>query len=143
MNRLTKKDERMVDDVYDCLRNVNKIYNKLADVEDIEGELGIDLITLYKAAFSRGFYYKNFRGNNEICYSGLNFIIVNNSFVSVKPCYEVKELTLESCYDSEKYPSPNKKVEGAHYWEWRTCLYFNFKDYGKTWALTREELENE
>ena len=28
MNRLTKKDERMVDDVYDCLRNVNKIYNK-------------------------------------------------------------------------------------------------------------------
>ena len=42
MKRLTIKDKTIRD-------NFNAEYAKLADLEDIEEELGIDLITLFKA----------------------------------------------------------------------------------------------
>lgn len=50
MNRLTIKDKAIRD-------NFNAEYAKLADLEDIEEELGIELTTLFKA-YSNGFYVK-------------------------------------------------------------------------------------
>ena len=61
--------------------------------KEIEKELGIDLITLFKA-FKNGIYYK---GKDNI----INFCKVKES------------------------------------------IYVKLKDYGKTWALDRSELEND
>ncbi len=105
------------------------ILNKLSQLEDIE------------QALTQGFYFKDYRDNDEIKFSGNVFIRVGDYLVETKPCYAVKETTLHSCYDSVKYPSETKEVKDAHYWSWESSLHFNIEDYGKTWALTREELE--
>ena len=86
------------------------IANKLGQLEDIEEELGIDLITFFKYLFADKFYVKD-------KYLG----IVERLFWSISRNYvEVVE---------EKYP----------YGDCTETL--NFKDYGKTWALTKEELK--
>lgn len=97
-------------------RNVEareEMYDKLFELENIEEELGIDLITLFKV-LKNGFYFKykdKILSSNDYLFqisvtSRGNFIfdifIHNLSFLLIK-----------------------------------------FKDYGKTWALTREELGNE
>ena len=107
---------------------------KLGQHEDIEEELGIGLLTLYKAE-KNGFYYKN-NDNINFC---RNCIRVDKFLIETKPCYQVKETTLKSCYygDVEDF----KNVEDAHYWSWKISLNVNIKDYGKTWALTKEELK--
>lgn len=84
--------------------------NKLGQLEDIEEELGIDLATLFKA-LKNGIYEK-FEDGEYVKFNGL--------------CMPIKSHKLKL--------NVNKK-----------CLergndYFYFKDYGKTWALTREEL---
>ena len=85
------------------------ITQKLGQLEDIEEELGIDLITFFKYMFADKFYVKD-------KYLG----IVERLFWSISRNYvEVVE---------EKYP----------YGDCTETL--NFKDYGKTWALTKEEL---
>ena len=76
-------------------------YKKLSQLEDIEEELGIDLVTLFKA-LKEGIYTL---GNNEI------------EPVVLRMFYEEPMLVFET--DT-------------------TEVYL--KDYGKTWALTREEL---
>ena len=80
----------------------NQAIDKLGELEDIEEELGIDLITFSKALI-KGIYTRKFGD-----YSGelLSF---------QKDCF----------------------VVGGGY---DTYVYY-FKDYGKTWALTKEELE--
>ena len=96
MNRLTNKELHIVDDM-------NKALNKLCKLEDIEEELGIDLITLFEA-LKYGIYKKgrnNFKG--LILYSKM-------------PMFSFYHKTIDA-----------ELIE----------------DYGKTWALTREELENE
>ena len=78
---------------------------KLCQLEDIEDELGIDLITLFKAQ-TQGFYIVNVFGEIEkVKLSEWRFNLIK------------KEVHRIKC---------NKH------------LYF--KDYGKTWALTRGEL---
>ena len=52
--RLTIKDKEIRD-------NFNAEYAKLADLEDIEDELGIDLLTLFKA-LKNGIYVKTKNG---------------------------------------------------------------------------------
>lgn len=54
MNRLTIKDKEIRD-------NFNAEYAKLADLEDIEEELGISLIKLFKALI--GIWVKSTNGN--------------------------------------------------------------------------------
>ena len=101
MSRLTKKTEEL------CYlanpRESHLLIRKLGQLEDIEEELGIDLITLSKA--SKCFYSK------------------------ILDCY---------C----PHPNPIYKSCGEK-GEW----YIDFmdtphklKDFGKTWALTKEEL---
>ena len=94
----------------------------------------IDLVTLSQIE-REGFYYKK---DNEIYYCR-NCIRVGTYFIETKPCYAVKETTLESCYYGDV--SEVKPVEDAHYWSWKTSLHVSLKDYGKTWARTREELK--
>lgn len=80
-----------------------KAMNKLGKLEDIEEELGIDLITLFKA-LKNGIYKK---GRNNL--KGL-------ILYSKMPMFSFYHKTIDA-----------ELIE----------------DYGKTWALTKEELENE
>lgn len=95
---------------------VADIYNKLGQLEDIEEELGIDLITLFKA-LKYGAYIK---GEIDYMYGFKSSQKINRVYVDNMNRYHIE------CYtDSFTHIS---------------CL-LPFKDYGKTWALTREELE--
>ena len=79
---------------------------KLCQLEDIEDELGIDLITLFKA-LKNGIVIKDEPLQNYPCSLNHNDI---GWFLFVR----------------------TDGVLGSYY----------LKDYGKTWALTKEELEN-
>ena len=98
MERLTIKDKAIRD-------NFNAEYAKLADLEDIEEELGIDLLTLFKAQ-TQGFYIIN----------------VSNKIEKVR-------------LSEWRFNLIKKEV---HRVQWNNHLLF--ADYGKTWALTKEEL---
>lgn len=105
-----------------------KAINKLGQLEDIEEELGIDLITLFKA-MKNGFYgylYGRKLGAEEfdkiVFYETKKIGYLGNPRIFIK-----------------LYPKEMEIVVG--YQEY--CFSFNFKDYGKTRALTKEELENE
>ena len=145
MNRLTRKIKGYYSvDLRTCLpmeyeqiENSNACVDKLGRLEDIEEELGIDLITLLKAS-SFGFYSKE---NNEITYKRSGVVIVGKYLVETKPVYAVKETTLNSSYYGDV--ESMKIVDNAYYWEWKTCKHWEIKNYGKTWALTKEELEND
>ena len=107
--RLTKKQNTKlypyiysdIDDTFE-----GKPINKLGFLEDIEEELDIDLITLFKAL-------------NE-CYTEDGYkgtaMILNNKEIGIK--YQL----------------------GENSWSSRIC---KISDYGKTWALTKEELTHE
>ena len=105
MKRLTKSDER--GGYYSDFRGgKNEEINKLGKLEDLEEELGIDLITLFKA-IEQGVYYKS---GNEILYEDLLGFD-------------------EGISDGERYLTSG---DG----------HFHFlRDYGKEWALTKEELQ--
>jgi len=108
MERITDKDTKMValegaDEVSELLA---KTYNKLMLYENIEEELGIDLVTL-RNALTNGIY----------C---IKKSVAIGDFIS---CVDVK-FNGYCLIDCE---------EEIHY----------FNDYGKTWDLTKEELENE
>lgn len=91
------------DDIEDCV-------NKLGKLEDIEEELGIDLITLFKALES-GVWYKDYKDNDKIKFTD----------------------------DIEEHKKCKELIVPAKY----TIIGLLFKDYGVTWALTREELEDD
>ena len=84
------------------------IYCKLELLENIEEELGIDLVTLFKAL------------KCGVCIKDEGYF--NNTDIYFHP--------LEMEFVIEWANKDNMGYE---------CL----KDYGKTWALTKEELENE
>ena len=104
MNRLTIKDKAIRD-------NFNAEYAKLADLEDIEEELGIELTTLFKA-YSNGFYVK---GEKEKQYIDFQNYLNASAF-------------------------KHKEMFYGHEWHYQ---YVKLYDYGVTWSLTKEELENE
>lgn len=151
--RLTEKDIAYITseanvieipDIVEGHKYTGQAINKLGQLEYIEQKLNLwgleenqrcltNFLRLILAE-EEGFYYKK---DNEIYFCRW-CIRVGLQLVEVHPCYAVKETTLESCYygDVEKI----KAVEDAHYWSWKTCLNVHLKDYGKTWALTKEEL---
>lgn len=113
MERLTK-DKRTMCIVEDNQNKnyFNQIHDKLSKLEDLEEELGIPLEVLFKV-LKDGIYR----------------------------LYEEPE-------DEEKYIYYLDPI--IMYDEWRECWIFYddskcqvycLKDYGKTWALTKEELE--
>jgi hypothetical protein len=92
--------------------------NKLGQLEDIEDELGIDLITLFKA-LKNGWFDKNRKYSTKRD-DDIRYIVVID--------YECKCIKW----------SHNFAFNVGNPFAYR-CFYF--KDYGKTWALTKEELE--
>ena len=86
----------------------DEIYNKLGQLEDIEDELGIDLITLFQTILLKGIYVR-----------------CDKSYEHIPP----KDLWLRT--DVKPYIIDFKQSDQPHY----------LKDYGKTWALTKGELQ--
>lgn len=97
----------------------NIIVDKLGQLEDIEEELGIDLITLFKA-LKNGFYVKK---NNQIYkLEPEEFVItfgkVLGHFITIQELYFED---LDGVLDT-------------------TGEKWFIENYGETWALTKEEL---
>ena len=88
---------------------VNDSIQKLGQLEDIEEELGIDLLTYFKIKSAKSVYVKEL---GKDC----SEMLVRPSKDSIDVCYK-GFVNIPEC-DS--------------------CL--QLKDYGKTWALTKEEL---
>lgn len=102
--RLTKKrEDGHYDDLDECVST--RCSDKLGKLEDIEEELGIDLITLAKAMMN-GIYDKEDRMRYPV-----SFLRFSDYFFQIED-------------KDGKYG--------------KLLLY---KDYGKIWALTKEELE--
>ena len=91
------------------------IFNKLGKLEDIEEELGIDLI---KAI--------------ELCKQvNIKKVVYTKDEWGYYPIKFIDELDIE-LFSHRLY----KNARGI-------CLSLDLYDYGKTWALTKEELEND
>ncbi len=90
--------------------SLTDIVYKLAELEDVEEELGIDLITLFKALL-RGYVY-------GITKDGIKKLNIGN--------LTIRNLTALTYSIDEN--------------NWRWVKKLHLTDYGKTWALTRKEL---
>lgn len=100
--RLTRKESNGY--AGDCCQ-ICECSDKLGQLEDIEEELEIDLVTLFKAL--KGIYIKP------------NNIYVGSPYL----CFAENE---------------NRELE----FQFKIVdTWYKVKDYGKTWALTKEELE--
>ena len=88
--------------------------DKLGQLEDIEEELGIDLITLFKA-LKNGFYHID---KNKHIYTSKPTKGNGGAMSYYASYYEI--IAEDSYYDQ---------------------YFYKLKDYGKVWALTKEELE--
>ena len=99
------------------------MYNKLSNLEDIEKKLNIDLNIIVNLDT---FYTKGDDSNiHEVHMGNTKY----NNGESVERYIDFKNLCIHEAY-----------FWGSDYMADRN-LYF--KDYGKTWALTKEELVNE
>ena len=123
MNRLTRKIKGYYSvDLRTCLpmeyeqiENSNACVDKLGKLEDIEEELGIDLI---KAV--------------ELCKQvNIKKVVYTKDEWGYYPIKFIDELDIE-LFSHRLY----KNARGI-------CLSLDLYDYGKTWALTKEELEND
>lgn len=102
-------------DVKDCVMFHNAI-DKLGKIEEKEEELEIEVLDLI-AAVENGIYSKE---RDEIRTVQLIYTYPTHNFK-------------ETDYD--------KTYEGLCLYDDAFGEYYYFKDYGKTWALTKEELE--
>ena len=89
---------------------------RLEKLEEIEEELGIDLLTLFKALRQDYIYYKHHYGWDDR--------------------YKINKEYIQGL----KYVDDNTPVFWTDDYGEEHMVYI--KEYGKTWALTREELKN-
>ena len=117
---------KSLEDEFDMEEVNDVMYRKLKALEDIEEEIGIDLITLFKA-LKDGFYIK-----------------YNDKIVHIFPD---KHITINFWYKTINVFIPPKFFidckKGADYLSETIDEEYWFKDYGETWALTREGVEND
>lgn len=136
MKRLTEKDycgydikDRQNFNGYDNDKDCQKIFSclqKLGQLEDIEEELGIDLITISKV-LGNGLYYKTDYGTIE-------FVNINRlTFVEGINDYAFEKINGCEC---------GTNSNNQNWWNLRRSVFL-FKHYGKSWALTKEELKGE
>ena len=103
---------------HDVLLVAKDVTDKLGQLEDIEDELGIDLITLIKALNNGIWVYRGKRKEHTSwC------IAINGNGDGGH-----RKTTFWLSYKVNGFDFPD-------YYE-----HLEFKDYGKTWALTKEEL---
>lgn len=114
MNRLTKDLHNQYND-YWYREDLDQVFDKeqiiltkLGQYEDLEEELGIDLITLFKAQ-TQGFYIIN---------------VFN----------EIEKVRLSEW----RFNLAKKEIQRV-----KSSKHLSFTNYGKTWSLTKEELEND
>ena len=133
MNRLTKKNNgtgswAQFGDKYLPAHNIKhkQCVNKLGQLEDIEDELKIDLITLFKA-LKDGFYIKY---NDKIVH------IFPDKHITINFWYKTINVFIPPKFfiDCKKGTDYLSETIDEEYW---------FKDYGETWSLSREELEDD
>lgn len=113
MERLTSKG--LIDDVKTDNIPYLERYKKLSQLEDLEEELGIDLLTLFKA-LKYGVYY--FNDQDQLIHEYVWWI---SNYITVET---------------------HDKISSSFMTIYENQILF-FADYGKTWALTKEELEND
>ena len=112
-----------------------KDYDELQKYKAIEEELGVDLITLFKA-FMHGIWSKG--GTYGTCY-----LDSNPTFIPPNKLEIGRDWYVQYDKDNDKYENEVREEDAI-------CLYkhtyeiqeysVRVKDYGKTWALTKEEL---
>ena len=114
-------------------------YEKIKELENIEEELGIDLITLFKVfkqsrifvkeAFDLAWGTVQIFGEKPIITDWLQLVKTNDKEEDLDE--EYKEYANQWCFNFE-------------YWDYDhdSSIYLvSVKDYGKKWALTKEELD--
>ena len=125
MNRLTRKikgyysvDLRtFLPMEYEQIENSNACVDRLGKLEDSEEELGIDLIT---------------------------FLNIDKQLNTKKEIWFKIEDEIDASYrDEGDYYIVDFKHKAFVKMVCEPIDYFYFKDYGKTWALTKEELEDD
>ena len=109
MKRLIKDGDVILDGTGPRYVKEKEAFEKLEKYENIEEELGIDLITLFKA-LKNGIYHNQYCGISSEPWR-FELDLQNKRF-----CYHIRDMNAS--------------------WD----LICNFKDYGKTWALTKGEL---
>ena len=134
MKRLKNKDNNWNKDFVFSMRNrliteneiKDSIYNRLKLLEDLEEEIGFDLITLFKA-LKDGFYIKY---NDKIVH------IFSDKHITINFWYKTINVFIPPKFfiDCKKGADYLSETIDEEYW---------FKDYGETWAITREELGDE
>lgn len=98
-------------------------------IERFEKGLGVDIETFIEI-ITDGFYYIK---DNDIYWCGNNAIYIGNGYSNSM----VK--THHTIFDINKVTTHK---EDCHYWDWKKKGdVFDFKDYGKTWSVNREDLE--
>ena len=114
---------------YEKLLQISREHNKLVDLESIEEELGIDFLLLDKICQKGVYCYKKSIKDFDGISKRLGDIIhIQNSDIHIDffGCYKEKRMgvSIMGCIDFVYHSLP-------------------IKDYGITWALTKEELEND
>ena len=133
MNRLTNKDINWYEDFVASMQNrrittdeINdSIYFRLKLLEDLEENIGMSLLTLFRILkWGRIIHkYKPFCASKQII---LLSCIINGLF------YESGQYGLEVYNEEDDIDE-----------EYNDFKYVYIKDYGKTWAIKKEELEND
>lgn len=141
IKRLTEKDycgydikDRQNFNGYDDDKDCQKIFSclqKLGKLEDIEEELGIDLITLFKAIkngiWTKAGWYSNILEKEPV--------FVNRPEIGMCSTYG-------ECDENFIPTFEDKNVMCIYTYDYEIMVrQSRLKDYGKTWALTKEELE--
>lgn len=111
------------------------IRNKLGQLEDIEEKHGIDLVTLFKALENGAWLRKGYMGTCYIDGEPI-FIEPQNLKLTLYPYYA-------ECMEEENCScGPFETALCLHDMNYEDVANIaKVKDYGKTWALTKEELE--
>lgn len=122
MGRLTKKegvitqidkDGNIKKNEFIEVKDKDEAYKKLCELEDIEQELGIKLTTLFKA-LKYGVYY--YTSQNQLTH---DYVWLYDNYVSAS-VRDKLSYSLLTCFQKQ---------------------ILSFEDYGKTWSLTKEALE--
>ena len=116
---------RAIEEDYYIDETNDVMYRKLKALEDIEEDIGMSLLTLFRI-LKRGCIihkYKPFCASKQII---LESSIINGLF------YESGQYGLEVYNEEDDIDE-----------EYNDFKYVYIKDYGITWALTRKELEND
>lgn len=152
IRRFTKDNDTQFDFVGRCSTNIeefstnkelrNGVLKKLGEIENIEEEFEIDLIILLKA-LKYGIYikdgYNGFKANGDKWFitSIENEIAYYHKQLNVK---QFRKRKVGGMFGEDEYCPPEEVDKAVGAWN-STCVYI--EDYGKTWALTKEELEND